>query len=608
MKSKLNQNWCPIFALILVIAGPGTQAAEIKGTVRSVSDGTAAVAIEGELAPNVGDKAEIFFNLAGTDVSVATASVTKVEADAVQLKVENASGDVAKDQLVRITSANPQKRVAVSTPPPALSPAASLSPGSSPSEVVDANAGKDPGFAFVDMNQIFKDYPKTKSAEVKINDAKAAAKKDYDQRAANYRVALDEINALNKKLDSPTLSAAEKTDMAADRDRKIAAIKIMEGEINGFRAEREKDLQEQALKMREEIVSEIVASINRLATDKVELLFDRSGTSLNGVPVVVFTPREAEMSARVSAALQGQSAAAFEPTRGVMSGLIDMNRVFKYYSKTKDSEARINAAKEVAKKDYDKRAAAYKTLLDKINDLNRQIESANEKTKARLTKDRDTKITQIKTMEREINEFRKTRESQLQADALKMREGIVGDITAALSKRLSAERAPLIFDTSGQSLNGVPFVLSASGLPDLSDEVIAILNRTAPGSVSLASSTELKFGFVDMSRAFKAMPEFKQNETEINDLRERAKTETAGADAATRSNKEKEIQDIATKRREGMVRKLTETVGQVVRHEDLNLVFDSSGHSMNGVSFLVFTQNVPDLTDKIIAHVTGSTP
>src|SRR5690242_16767924 len=79
----------------------------------------------------------------------------------------------------------------------------------------------------VDMQRAFKDYTKTKDAEVKINDAKNAAKKEYDDRAEAYKKALDEINNLNKQLESPALSADKKTGMAKERDDKIANIKTM---------------------------------------------------------------------------------------------------------------------------------------------------------------------------------------------------------------------------------------------------------------------------------------------------------------------------------------------------------------------------------------------
>ena len=87
----------------------------------------------------------------------------------------------------------------------------------------------------VDMQRAFKDYNKTKEAEAKINDAKNAAKKEYDDRAEAYKKALDDINNLNKQLESSALSADKKTQIAKERDDKIANIKNMEREISDFR-------------------------------------------------------------------------------------------------------------------------------------------------------------------------------------------------------------------------------------------------------------------------------------------------------------------------------------------------------------------------------------
>src|SRR6476659_3763344 len=143
----------------------------------------------------------------------------------------------------------------------------------------------------VDMQRAFKDYTKTKDAEVKINDAKNAAKKEYDERAEAYKKALDEINNLNKQLESPALSADKKTGMAKERDDKISNIKNMEREIGEFRQTRERQLQEQAMRMREGIVKEITDIVmDKVKTNHMDLVLDRSGMSLNGVPVVMYAP------------------------------------------------------------------------------------------------------------------------------------------------------------------------------------------------------------------------------------------------------------------------------------------------------------------------------
>src|SRR6266542_1558009 len=141
----------------------------------------------------------------------------------------------------------------------------------------------------VDMQRAFKEYSKTKDAEVKINDAKNSAKKEYDDRAEAYKKALDEINNLNKQLDAPALSAEAKSQKAKERDDKIANIKNMEREISDFRQTRERQLQEQLMRVREGIVKEITDVVmEKVKANNLDLVFDKSGLSLNGVPVLMY--------------------------------------------------------------------------------------------------------------------------------------------------------------------------------------------------------------------------------------------------------------------------------------------------------------------------------
>jgi outer membrane protein len=152
----------------------------------------------------------------------------------------------------------------------------------------------------VDMQRAFKDYNKTKDAEVKINEAKNAAKKEYDDRAEAYKKALDEINNLNKQLESPALSADKKTGMAKDRDDKIATIKSMEREINNFRQTREQQLQEQLMRMREGIVKEITeVVVEKVKAKSLDFVLDKSGVSINGVPVVLYAPDSVDFTSEI---------------------------------------------------------------------------------------------------------------------------------------------------------------------------------------------------------------------------------------------------------------------------------------------------------------------
>ena len=168
-------------------------------------------------------------------------------------------------------------------------------------------------------------------------------------------------------------------------------------------------------------------------------------------------------------------------------GTVDMNKTFRDYTKTKDAEAKINDAKNQAKKEYDERADSYKKALDDINNLNKQLEAPalSADAKAQKAKERDDKISNIKNMEREITEFRQTRERQLQEQALRMREGIVKEISDVVLERVKASKLDLVFDKSGNSLNGVPVLMYAPDSVDFTNDVIAVLNK--PGRASAAT-------------------------------------------------------------------------------------------------------------------------
>jgi len=121
----------------LIVASP-VQAAEIKGTVREVNG-------DKDALPSVGDKVEIFFKFAGAEdeISVGSGNVTAVNADSVEAKIGDTTGNVEKDQLARITLSNPQTRstpsVEAASPTPAVVPSV---PATSSAPVLGKWSGK----------------------------------------------------------------------------------------------------------------------------------------------------------------------------------------------------------------------------------------------------------------------------------------------------------------------------------------------------------------------------------------------------------------------------------------------------------------------------------
>jgi hypothetical protein len=104
------------------------------GLVRSVSGDLVTIESTGDTLPSVGDKAEIFFEIAGTgtEVSVASGRVQQVAPGQIVVKIDDATGTIEANQRARFISDpshSPPETPPPSPPPTTVaSPPAKLSP------------------------------------------------------------------------------------------------------------------------------------------------------------------------------------------------------------------------------------------------------------------------------------------------------------------------------------------------------------------------------------------------------------------------------------------------------------------------------------------------
>ena len=163
----------------------------------------------------------------------------------------------------------------------------------------------------------------------------------------------------------------------------------------------------------------------------------------------------------------------------VKIGTVDMKKVFESYYKTKDAEQRINEARNAAKKELEERMEGLQKGMAEVKKLNEEIDSPalSKEAKETKSKSRDEKVAELKGMDREIGEFRTTREKQLQEQSGRMRQGIVDDIVKIVNERVKAENYDLVYDKSGMSLNGVSVVMYAKESYDFTDVVVTALNK-----------------------------------------------------------------------------------------------------------------------------------
>jgi len=149
----------------------------------------------------------------------------------------------------------------------------------------------------VDMNQVFTSYYKTKTAEKKINNERAAAKTELDTRLETLKKAMDEINKMNQDMEKPELSNDGKAKASKDRDDKVQEARNLDREIAEFRTGREKQLQDQFLRMRTDIIKDIMIVVNeKVKGGGYDLVLDKSGASMGQIPVVLYSRGDLDFS------------------------------------------------------------------------------------------------------------------------------------------------------------------------------------------------------------------------------------------------------------------------------------------------------------------------
>ena len=170
-------------------------------------------------------------------------------------------------------------------------------------------------------------------------------------------------------------------------------------------------------------------------------------------------------------------------------GTVDVARLVKEHPKMKDAETQVNAAGNAAKKEFEERTEAYKKLLDETNKLAAQAESAalSADAKNAKAKERDGKITAIRTMEREITEFRDSREQQLQQQVAGYRDTILKEISDAVMERVKANNLDLVFDKSGPGASGISPLLYSHESADFTADVIAALQKRGAAPAAKAA-------------------------------------------------------------------------------------------------------------------------
>lgn len=168
--------------------------------------------------------------------------------------------------------------------------------------VTDASAQLKIGI--VDMKVVFADYHKTKDAEKDVNEGKAVAKQQLDERNAKYKSLISRWQEMQKMIADPAINEVLREQKQKEANGVAAEAKALEREMAEFRSRRERQLQEQVMRMRKGILEEIKKIVvEKARKDGYDLVFDKSGLGVNGVPFLLHSKDAVDFSKEVTTEL-----------------------------------------------------------------------------------------------------------------------------------------------------------------------------------------------------------------------------------------------------------------------------------------------------------------
>ena len=175
-----------------------------------------------------------------------------------------------------------------------------------------ANA-QDLKVGIVDMTKVFQDYYKTKDAEKKVNDGKAIAKKELDERNARYKQLIEKYQALAAEIKDPSMSEELRAVKQKDAEDVASEARSLEREKQEFAERRQRQLLEQVERMRKAILEEIREVVQDMAKEQnYDLVFDKSGLGSRGIPFLLHSKDGVDFSDNVIAKLNANAPASTE--------------------------------------------------------------------------------------------------------------------------------------------------------------------------------------------------------------------------------------------------------------------------------------------------------
>ena len=162
--------------------------------------------------------------------------------------------------------------------------------------------------------------------------------------------------------------------------------------------------------------------------------------------------------------------------------VVDMAKVYDNHYKTKEANAKFLDAEQKAQEQVEEYNKQGQMLVDEYKELMEQSKNTLLTSEARAKAEADVqrKGEEIQRKQTEVQQFRQTTQRSLQQRIKTHRDLLLEEISKVVSDLAKRNGATLVLDRSGPTLFGIPSVIHADPSYDITDAVLAEVNKDSP--------------------------------------------------------------------------------------------------------------------------------
>ena len=163
-----------------------------------------------------------------------------------------------------------------------------------------AFAGLEGKAVFVNLNMIFNDYYKTKSADERLKEQASDFNAERKKLVSQYTQIEDEFKSLREDAQNNAFSDEVRNERRNAAEEKLVEMRERKSKIGRFDESRRKQLEDQSRRMRKTILEDITKVIESYARSEGHMaVLDSSGQSLNGIESVLYLDKRYDITSEI---------------------------------------------------------------------------------------------------------------------------------------------------------------------------------------------------------------------------------------------------------------------------------------------------------------------